>query len=145
MGQYVTLQKKSTVTGDTTSEDYNETQPMGTFQDVSGWHAAFITLHTLTVTKAGSDTVEISVGTADKERTEGMDIAPDGPAGPCVAFSGVASDQWYKAFIGMGDEPQGTGTFPLENMLGWHVNVNRSTGGAFRVSFEIFVTLKRVQ
>ncbi len=145
MGQYVTLQKKITVAGDTTSEDYNETQPMGTFLDVAGWDAAFVTLHTLTVTKATNDTVELSLGTADKERTEGMDIAPNGPAGPCVAFSGVASNQWYKAFIGFGDEPQGTGTYRLENMLGWHVNVNNNdtTGGTFRVTFECFVTLKR--
>lgn len=144
MGEYRTLQKQITVRGDTTSGSFAQTQPLDQFTDVRNWGVAFLTLHTLTISKDASDTVVIAFGTVDTMRSGGLDTVPNGAAGVCVEFSGVSSNQFYKAFVDLTDEPQGAGTYPLENLLGWNLDVQKGgSGGPFSVTFEAFVTLKR--
>jgi hypothetical protein len=143
MGQQITLQKQITMTGDTSSEDYNEPQSMDEFADVSGWGAAFITVHTLTVSVASGDQVMIGIPTVNAKRNDGLEPLPEGAASPCVGFF-VTGNQWYRALVGRRAGQHGGDTYPMENLLGWHLSVHQTTGGGpFSVTFEIFVTLKR--
>ena len=144
MGQVATLQSRITFSGDTSGGDVHESQPIDQALDVRNWSAAVVTAHGINVSVTSGDSFALSVGTMPGESNEGVDIVPNGPGEMVADFSGIASGQWKKQLVTTAQSSVSSTTYPLEGLLGWHFDVTKgTTGGAYSVTFEVFVTLKK--
>lgn len=140
MAAYATLQTLITVTGDTSSGDVIEIQPMEGWIDMLNYASAVITVHTKSVSLASGDTADIALSTLDSKRGGSLEAVPSGPRWDVWTETGISSNQWYKKAITLEQA-----TYPIDRWLCWVLTVNQGgSPGAFSATFEIFVTAKVV-